>query len=695
MLKNLAIRWKLSLSVVGFILCIIVFAVLYASTVNDMVKFAEKETIGSRYQRAVMPLLLRVSLLQYTQAQDREVGPLVQAVDDAFKGLAKAQAEHGEVLEFTPEGLSKRGRDHLMPERVKAQWETLKAAMPMGYSSSQEQRYEDLIAAIRGIIGHLGDTSNLILDPDLDSYYLMDVTLLALPQMIDRLGKKAVMVNKAETLSVRELIDISTAIHMLEEADLDRIVADFDTSYKEDAAFYGASPTLKSATSPQLDALKQGVKDIIRQTNRLLQRAESGETVEVPPALATSMVKMQVAANDLWEVSILELDKLLEARMSQLWDLVVKELIISLIVLLGIMAYFGFVVRSITKPLSRMQEQMEELAEEKIQAKIDYTERGDEIGAMAGALEEFQQKLIAKKQMESEQKEQAVRAEAERKRVLAQIAEDFERTVKQAVDVVASAATEMDATAQSMESTIQQSNDQLQGLMDGIRQISGQVESVSSSTGQLSQAINEISSQVTRATSVTQESVQQGQKTTQSVVTLEESAKAIQQVVDLINQITGQINLLALNATIEAARAGDAGKGFAVVASEVKALADQTGKATEQIVAQIGAMQSAIGQSSGLVRTMVTSIGQVSEVSTIIAAAVEEQGAATKEIASSSERSRSSSQTVSESAKTVLGAVQHSKTSANEMRLAANELSRQAETLRKEVQKFLDHMRAA
>jgi methyl-accepting chemotaxis protein len=692
MLKNMSIRLKLPLSTLAFVACILLLAFQFKGKVDDQISIARLEQEGNSYQRAIMPALLRTSMLQHTHRMGRDSSALIDGIDQAFVGIANAQALHGEALQFTEMGLNSRGRSQLKLETMRAKWDKLKQTAQTRYSEDAANEYVSMIADLRGMITHLGDTSSLVLDPDLDSYYLMDVTLIALPQAIDRLGQLAMRLNEMKTLDAEESLELAVLVRTMKEADHDRIIEDMDTVVKEDGNFHGVMPNLRSELLPKLEAYKTAIADIATEVNQMIA---TGDT-STAPLIASNLMKAQVTANDLWDGAVSTLDGMLNARADALFIDGMITLAINIgLMLLAQAFFFIWVLRSITQPLDRTRAQMLELAEGKVQDSIHNLDRGDEIGSMASALEIFQHGLIAKRQLEEEQNAQELRIAAERKKMLEDIATSFEASVKQSVDVVASAATEMDATAQSMEANILASNEKLQSLMIAINLIASQVESVSSSTGQLSHAINEISSQVNRSTTVTRESVSQGEKTKESVVVLEESAKAIQQVVDLINQITGQINLLALNATIEAARAGDAGKGFAVVASEVKALADQTGKATDQIVSQIGTMQSAIDQSSGLVRQMVTSIGQVSEVSTIIAAAVEEQGAATKEIATSSDRSKSSSADIIQNAKMVSGSVESSRISANEMRMAAQELSRQAETLRNEVSSFISKMRAA
>jgi methyl-accepting chemotaxis protein len=218
---------------------------------------------------------------------------------------------------------------------------------------------------------------------------------------------------------------------------------------------------------------------------------------------------------------------------------------------------------------------------------------------------------------------------------------------------------------------------------------------VATATEELSSSIAEITRQVTQSARIAGQAVEESSRTTSTVRGLAEGAAKIGDVVKLINDIAGQTNLLALNATIEAARAGEAGKGFAVVAAEVKNLATQTAKATEEIAAQVGMIQQATGNSVAAIEGIGGTIGQINEIATTIASAVEEQGAATQEISRNVQQASAGTQEVSSNIGGVSQAAAETGAAASQVLSAADELSRQAETLRKEVGTFLADVRAA
>ena len=271
--------------------------------------------------------------------------------------------------------------------------------------------------------------------------------------------------------------------------------------------------------------------------------------------------------------------------------------------------------------------------------------------------------------------------------------EDFETNVKTVVDQVAAASTEMRATAESMAASSEESVRQSNAVAAAAEEATSNVQTVASASEELSSSISEISRQVSQSSKIAQEAVQEAERTNITVQGLAEASTKIGDVVNLINDIASQTNLLALNATIEAARAGEAGKGFAVVASEVKNLANQTARATEDISSQISAIQDATTGAVDAIQGIGKTIDQVNEIAGTIAAAVEQQGAATNEISRNVQEAATGTQQVSQNIQSVSQAANEAGQGASEVLSAAEELSKQSEVLGNEVDKFLENVK--
>ncbi|WP_049974371.1 methyl-accepting chemotaxis protein, partial [Azospirillum sp. B4] len=304
----------------------------------------------------------------------------------------------------------------------------------------------------------------------------------------------------------------------------------------------------------------------------------------------------------------------------------------------GLVSSFGLMAAIVifltVRPIGQVTGAMSAIADGRLETEVHGADRRDEVGALAKALLIFKDNALAVRRLEAEQAEAKTRAEAEKRQAMERLAGDFERTIMGVVNGVTSSSAEMQQAAQSLSATAEQTTRQVTSAASAVEEASQSVHTVAAAAEQLTASINEIGQQVTRSTAIAGEAVEEASRTQAKVEFLVQAANRIGEVMTLISTIAGQTNLLALNATIEAARAGDAGKGFAVVASEVKSLANQTAKATEEISAQISAIQSATGDAATSITSIASTIVRINEIASTIASAVEEQGAATREIAS-------------------------------------------------------------
>jgi methyl-accepting chemotaxis protein len=353
-----------------------------------------------------------------------------------------------------------------------------------------------------------------------------------------------------------------------------------------------------------------------------------------------------------------------------------------------------YVGANILYRIGALQRSMRLLSDGDFETEIYRSRQRDEIAEMADALEVFRESMIRGRALSTEQdKDRATKTERAT-RMESRIVE-FEANVRAALDNLQRSAGSMEQTAQGMSATADRSNALVSVVATAAEETSANVQSVSAGTEELSSSIAEIGRQVVNSAQVARKAVEEAGATDSTMQGLADNASRISVVVDLIQVIASQTNLLALNATIEAARAGEAGRGFAVVASEVKSLASQTAKATDEIRTQISSMQEVTTSAVSAIRNIGHTIAEINEVTTAIAAAVEEQGAATSEIARNIQHAAGGTTQVSSNIVGVASASAEAGTAATQVLNASAALRREAEGLRSDIDAFLSNIRAA
>ncbi len=352
--------------------------------------------------------------------------------------------------------------------------------------------------------------------------------------------------------------------------------------------------------------------------------------------------------------------------------------------------------RDVAGAIGRLKLAMDRLAQGELDTAVPGTERGDEIGGIARAVRLFGEHMEAASRQRLAADAAAKReAAAAQTAVLGRLADDFESRVGGLLASLTAGAATLESTAQSLAGTATQSNRQAGSVAAAAEHVGGGLQSVAAAAEQLAASIGEIGRQMTQSAQMTGQAVAAARRTDTIVGELAGGADRIGAVVGLITSIAGQTNLLALNATIEAARAGDAGKGFAVVASEVKSLANQTGRATEEIAGQIAQIQAATREAVEAIRAISGAIDQVSTIAGAIAAAIEQQGAATAEISRNVQETNRAAQEMTAGVGAVSQAAGETGASADRVLGAAAELSRQSGQLSEAARGFVTGVRAA
>ena len=512
-----------------------------------------------------------------------------------------------------------------------------------------------LSGSLRGAVHDIEAKLKEADDPKLTSGMLMmrrhekDFMLRRDPKYIGELGKTASEFAKAVASA-----DLTTAVKADIAHKLARYQADFAAWAEgaQEAARHGAQMSKEyAATEPVI--------------------AERGKDIAEHYQLALISETETVAAVKLW-------------------------MLITLGLALVIVSAFSFLIgRGISVAIRAMVSAMTRLAGGDAAVTVPGVGRHDEIGEMAGAVEVFKTGMIETERMRNEQLGIEQRQQAQRKEDMNRLASSFEAAIGEIIETVSSASTELEAAASTLTSTAERGRTLATTVASASGETAASVQSVASATEELSASVGEIGRQVQESARIAGEAVGQARRTNERVSELSKAANRIGDVVELINTIAGQTNLLALNATIEAARAGEAGRGFAVVASEVKALAEQTAKATGEIGQQISGMQAATAESVGVIKEISLTIERLSDIASAIAAAVEQQGSATHEISRNVQHTAQGTHKVSANIIDVQRGTTETGSASAQVLSSAQSLAKESNRLKLEVGKFLDSVRAA
>ena len=583
--------------------------------VSKDINFARQELLGNQYQAALESALEPV--LRYGLAKSSGASPdgWEEKISSAFDALKKVDADLGTALDFTPEGLAKRKRQDANVAAVTAKWDRVRSAAP----GEADVTLTSLITDLRTMITHAGDTSNLILDPDLDSYYLMDITLVAMPQMqerIARIGREVLPLFGAQELTMEQRIALAVHAALLRESDVARVQADLETALNEDAGAHGVSETLAPNLTP---ALTQASAAALSMASAIEARATGTGKVLTAAEFSTLSGSALDANFRGWEAAVEELNILLKIRIG---DLRSDGLLALVILLVGVSFALGVALKishGITRPIRNVAAMLKDISE----GEGDLTRRlaiasRDEIGELASYFDHF----VGKLQRIIADITATTVTVADSSGDLLVVSQQTARNVELLsgrTDTVAAAAEEASANTLSVAASMEEASINL--------------GSVAAATEQMSTTIGQIASNTERARAISNDAGQQAFAVSGMMQELGLAAREIGKVTNTINEISSQTNLLALNATIEAARAGAAGKGFAVVANEIKDLARQTALATEDIKTKIDSVQGASGSAIRDIQRITGVIGEIGNLVTDISASIDEQATVTREVA--------------------------------------------------------------
>ncbi len=580
MFKKMKIWQKLMLICITFSLPIGVLLFRAINGVNDDIRFNQNEIYGNEYQRPLERLLSHISehklmsqryLSGDNGIKKEDISVRQSLIEKALSVLEDVDGRLKNPLKTTVDELAKRKREHYHYGILKKEWEELKSRFADLKQGEMNEKHIHLISDIRALISHIGDTSNLILDPDLDTYYLMDITLLALPQTQDRL-QEALSYGEAilnrKTINLDERIKLNEYAALLKQSDMDRVRGSVQVSLNEDQNFLGVSPSLQKNIPIALEEYTKANEAFIG----MIKKIANLEKVELPEYISAGTEAIKESF-ELWDAAADENDKLIQVRVnnykkSRLITMFLTPLSIAVSLL------FVFLIgRSITKPIKDVVDASKDIAEGYLTKRLESASE-DELGEMAKSFNTFMERI-----------------------------HDIVKSVKETTMNVSNSAGEISAAVEEQASVIRQ-------LSASVTEITSTMEEVSTTSTQIADNSGSVVDIASRALQNTEDGVtivkasmtkmdeikRDNQRSIEEILELGKKSKEITKVMEIIDNIADQTKLIAFNAAIEAASAGEAGKRFGVVAVEIRRLADNVMESTGEIKGKIEEIHEAINR---------------------------------------------------------------------------------------------------
>jgi methyl-accepting chemotaxis protein len=662
------LRRKFGTIVVAFAIPIAILAWLFIQQSFKDIQFGQKERDGIVYLRGLWPVLTTM----VAASNDGRITPASQLT--GAPDLAALAATYDSSM-----------------DSADATRDLSAALKSLGWPASRLERNEKsekAIAAARALLGKIADGSNLTLDPDLDSFYVMDASTTKLPEVLDRAATLIALVRSQRAQA--SLSDDDKAELMIQLGLFTSATGGTQSSL--DSAFKGnADGTVRAkleAMSKAYAAKTEKFGTLMKEIAIALRDDATRKAVDLSAANSLYLETTQ-ATDAMWQASASELDRLLASRVGGLYLRLWIMLGIAGAILAAALGLTIYIARQVTRSIDQITNAMGALARGDKDTVVPGLGRRDEIGRMAEALDVF--KNNSQEQLRLAQEfQKTVEEHDAQNRSMEGVVDGFRAKADELLSTVGENAGLMKQTATALGGVAGNASRQADAASAASGEAASNVETVAAAAQELSSSIQEIGRQVKQATDAVRAAGATTDRSASEIEGLAAAGQRIGAVVDLIQAIAAQTNLLALNATIEAARAGEAGRGFAVVASEVKSLASQTAKATEEIAQQVQGIQVSTKNAVDAVKDIARAMHSIDTVTTTIASAVEQQGAATREISQSVQMAAAGTQTLTSSISNVNAAIGEANRSADQVLNASATVSNAAEMLADEVRRFFD-----